>query len=375
MAAAKLGLKKIPFQIRPGLTDEEKKQLAMDLNIHRRHLSPKQLDELVIKYRKEGKSLRQIGEELGISHETVRRNISTATVTGETVEFPKTITGKDGKRRPAKLKPAPCITVNTIKEVERATDACQVAGPEFLPGKTIDLKRAERLAREKQNQDLRELEYEDVQLGQAKLFLGDFRIRGKEIADESVDVFFADPPYAKNALPLWLDLAKFATKKLKPSGILISYSGVLYLPQVHEMLGEHLQYLWTAAIYHTGGKKLVSAVKVQQAWKPILIYYKPPLNKYWKPFTDMVSGGQSKSNHIWEQAVDEAAHYIKALCPKNGTLLDPMMGAGTSLVAGLKVNKGLKCIGIEIDPAAYGTSEERIKKALASMTSGSNNNI
>ena len=83
----------------------------------------------------------------------------------------------------------------------------------------------------------------------------------------------------------------------------------------------------------------------------------------------MVTGGQSKDNHDWEQAVDEAAHYIKALCPKNGTLLDPMMGSGTSLVAGLISNLGLKCIGIEIDKATYAIAQERIKKTLDELSS------
>ena len=78
----------------------------------------------------------------------------------------------------------------------------------------------------------------------------------------------------------------------------------------------------------------------------------------------MVSGGQAKSNHDWEQPVYEAAHYIKALCPKNGVLLDPMMGSGTSIIAGLEAGLGLTCIGIDIDKAAYAKAESRAKETL-----------
>ena len=144
----------------------------------------------------------------------------------------------------------------------------------------------------------------------------------------------------------------------------MAYSGVLYLPQIHQMLGEHLTYLWTAAIYHSGRTKLVRAVQIHQAWKPILVYYKPPLRKYWRPFYDMVSGGQEKDHHHYEQAVAEAIHYIKAVCPRNGVLWDPMAGSATTIIAGLEAALGLTCIGCEIDKAAYATAEKRVKDTI-----------
>jgi len=144
----------------------------------------------------------------------------------------------------------------------------------------------------------------------------------------------------------------------------MAYSGVLYLPQIHQMLGEHLTYLWTAAIYHSGRTKLVRAVQIHQAWKPVLVYFKPPLRKYWRPFLDMVSGGQEKDHHHYEQSVAEAIHYIKAICPPNGILLDPMMGSATTIVAGLHTDIGLTCIGCELDKAAYASAEKRVKDTI-----------
>ena len=367
-AAAKNKLTTIPLDMRPGLTEQEKIQLALDLNLHRRHLSPEQMKDLMVRLRQEGRSLRQIGEKLGVSHRTVQRKLA-ATGSEDTVAMPETTIGRDNKRRRAKAKPkqGPSITINSLGELDKAVKACETAGADHLPGKSIDLRRLVRIANEKQAQDRRQQDYEDLKSGDVELLLGDFRERGKDIADASVHMIMTDPPYAKEFLSLWEDLARFAARVLVPGGVLVSYSGALYLPQIHQRLGNHLEYVWEAAILHTGGKKLVSNVKVQQAWKPVLIYCQPPRRVYWKPFTDMVSGGQSKSNHEWEQAVGEAAHYIKALCPRNGVLLDPMMGSGTSLIAGLGLGAGLKCIGIEIDKAAYATSEERVKQTLADL--------
>lgn len=367
--AAKNNAKSIPFEVRPGLTDEEKKQLMIELNLHRRHLSVKQLNQLIIKFRTEGRSLRQIGKKLGISHSTVKRKLADSTVTGNTVKLPDEIIGKDNKKRSAKVKPKckPRIAVNTLKELNRAVEACNKAGTERLPNKNFDLKRLERIAREEENRRLRTKKCSDFQLGKAELLFGNFQDKCKDIADQSISMIFTDPPYSKDSLPLFDDLGKVAARVLKPGSLLVTYSGVLYLPQVHEMLGKHLKYLWTAAISHSGAKKLVPAVRVHQAWKPILIYYKPPLDKYWRPFMDMVTGGQSKDNCEWEQSVDEAVHYIKALCPKDGILLDPMMGSGTSIVAGLK--SGVKrCTGIDNDPVAFSTAKERVEKFSREMT-------
>ncbi len=375
-AADILSLKSVPMIILPGLSEADKWALAQDLNLHRRHLTPQQIRKIVsenkmalpvlaLKYRAEGRSYRQIGEELGVSHQHVRRMIAEANVTHVPVELPETVVGKDGKKRKAKAKPKlyPTIYATTSSETQRAIQACQAAG-DTLPNRAITVKRAEQAASEKAKEDLRGKDYQDLKQGKATLWLGDFRYRCSEIPDSSVDVVFTDPLYAKDALPTWSDLGEIASKKLKPGGILLAYSGVLYLPQVHEMLGKHLNYLWMAAIYHSGRTKLVRSVQIQQAWKPILVYHKPPLRLYWRAFVDMVSGGQEKEHHQFEQAVGEALHYIRAFCPKDGLLWDPMMGSATTIVAGLSADLGLTCIGCEIDKAAYATAEQRVKETL-----------
>lgn len=371
--AQELGLKQIPFQIRPGLSEQEKWDLARDLNLHRRHLTQEQitlivqdnrekLPQMALKLRQQGNSLRQIGEELGISHQQVKNLVQQeAAVKDFTVELPETIKGKDGKKHPAKK---PVINVNTTKELQRGIDACQTVGPKELPQKPLELKRVERIARESERKRLRQQEVNDYKAGQIELLHGDFNIKGQEIPDNSVDVIFTDPPYDQASLPLWSQLGRLANRVLKPSGLLVSYSGSLYLNQIFPMLDDHLTYLWTAAIYHSGSKKKIYPVGMNQAWKPILIYYKSPKNIYWPTITDMVSGGESKQHHDWEQSVAEASHYIKAFCPRNSVLLDPMMGSGTSLVAGLQSGLGLHCIGIELDKAAYSDAEQRVKNAI-----------
>ena len=55
----------------------------------------------------------------------------------------------------------------------------------------------------------------------------------------------------------------------------------------------------------------------------------------------------------------EAQHFIKALCPPGGLVVDPMMCSGTTAVAAVKL--GLEFIGIEKDPGAFNAAKERVE--------------
>jgi site-specific DNA-methyltransferase (adenine-specific) len=52
---------------------------------------------------------------------------------------------------------------------------------------------------------------------------------------------------------------------------------------------------------------------------------------------------------------------IKALCPPQGTVLDPFAGSGSSLVAARQL--GRQCIGIDIDEQHCRTATMRLQEA------------
>lgn len=101
-ACAELGITEYPATIRRGMTDDEKREHVLALNLERRHLTREQRRELVATLRGEGWSLRRIGEKLNVSPPTVLRDA------GVTSETPAVITGQDGKQYPAH-RPPPII--------------------------------------------------------------------------------------------------------------------------------------------------------------------------------------------------------------------------------------------------------------------------
>ena len=66
--AAGLGIREVPIEVRVGLSDADKQQLAEDLNLHRRHLTREQLRLFVERrlVRTPEQSNRQIAAELGV---------------------------------------------------------------------------------------------------------------------------------------------------------------------------------------------------------------------------------------------------------------------------------------------------------------------
>lgn len=102
-ACLELGIKDWPRVIRVGLSEEEKIEHILALNLARRHLTREQRRELVLKLRQQGWSLRRIAQALGVSRDTVHKDVL-ATVRNLTVEnLPDRVIGKDGKSRPAQM--------------------------------------------------------------------------------------------------------------------------------------------------------------------------------------------------------------------------------------------------------------------------------
>lgn len=217
--------------------------------------------------------------------------------------------------------------------------------------------RAYKAVKQVQKAEQRAEQAAQITVDQALIF-GDFRIVGADLQDECADLVFTDPPYDEDAVQLYRDLGVFAARVLKPGGLCLAYSGHAHLPQVMNALAESLSYAWTCAIRHTGGELRFRKYNIRNGWKPVVMYYKEPLDLWWDWFSDMTTGGKEKEDHAWQQAEAEAAHYIDALCPAGGLVVDPFAGGATTLVAARDL--GLRYIGFEIEQDAYNAAQVRL---------------
>jgi hypothetical protein len=184
-----------------------------------------------------------------------------------------------------------------------------------------------------------------------QLLHGDFRILGSELLDESIDLIFTDPPYHEEHLTLWSDLASLANRVLKPGGMLLAYSGQIFLPQVLQSLSEHLTYCWLLGVAHSGGHIQIWKHSIWNDWKPIVMFSKgKPVEHDW--LMDLYRGDKGdKEAHEWSQGEGEAAYFIEKLTHPGGIVVDPMCGSGTILRAAHKLKR--TSFGMEIDNDRY----------------------
>jgi len=192
------------------------------------------------------------------------------------------------------------------------------------------------------------------------IITGDFREKGVEIPSNSVDLIFTDPPYNKQAVKLYDGLAEFGQRILRPGGLCLAYSGQVWFPHVLAAMREHLEYVWCFAVSFTGGQLRYRKLNLHNAWKPIVAFIKPPLDCWWEPFSDLISGGKAKESHEWEQPEAEATYFIERLCPEKGMVVDPFCGSGTTLVAAKRLGRNF--VGFEIDAGVAASARERISK-------------
>lgn len=179
--------------------------------------------------------------------------------------------------------------------------------------------------------------------------VGDFREVLQDI--EAVSLILTDPPYPKDALPLWRDLGKWAANALAEDGILIAYSGQLYLPEVLNYLGESLEYWWCGAVIHKGSGNLTPLShpvrKVINCWKPLVMFYKKGGIGFDRTFRDILDGvGPQKTDHNWQQPVEEAKILIEAFSREGELVVDPFAGSGGFCKAAFEL--GRIAVGAEI---------------------------
>jgi ParB-like chromosome segregation protein Spo0J len=202
-----------------------------------------------------------------------------------------------------------------------------------------------------------------------ELFEGDFRdIAPAKIANNSIDLVFTDPPYNYESLHLYKDLAKLASRVLKPGGSLITYFAQHHIHLIMDWIrdyGPGLMHWWPIIVEHQGHGTFMHAREVEVKCKPLLWFVKgakkQPAPRY---MPDLIKSElPDKTLHKWAQSPREAAHCISFLTLEGQTILDPFLGRGTTGVASLRLNR--RFIGIDVDPQAIESAKANFTLSLS----------
>lgn len=349
---------------------------VVSLNLKRRHLDSGQRAVLALKIEKqlavEAKG-RQATSAPGVyGGEPLSQKIEQA-VLGRASEQAAAIVGTNRQY------------VSDAKRIERTA-------PELLPlvsNRTLSFQDAKKLS--KDSEETREKVLERIATGEAKnvreakgqvkketqikkanghddslppsveILTGDFRVVASRIPDNSVDLIFTDPPYDRDSVSLYADLAILGARVLKPGGSLITYAGHYALPEILALMVPHLRYWWIIAMNHSGASARLPGKWVYVEWKPLLWFVKEYRAGKGYVADRVDSRSTDKEHHEWQQDTSEGQYYIEHLCPVGGTVLDPFLGGGTTGVASLAL--GRRFVGIEVDVNQVAIAKMRLSNA------------
>ena len=197
----------------------------------------------------------------------------------------------------------------------------------------------------------------EAELSDIKLIHGDCLDVMRGMDDKSVDAVFTSPPFKEEDVTgdYWLFYSEFMKQSMRVASkfVLVFHTATKINRLITEYPPKRLM-IW--------GKGYS-----QMSWRynPIFIYqisddYK--INKYiWSD----IFGAQSLygDNKVHKYQDPDILYFaILKMFKKCETILDPFMGSGTSLIAGIKL--GYKnIIGVEIDPGYFAIAQERIRVA------------
>ena len=194
-----------------------------------------------------------------------------------------------------------------------------------------------------------------------------------------IDVIITDPPYGREYLPLYKDLATFAFTTLCPGGWILCLTGWGIDWDIRKIFNEAgLEYI-TVCTYLVGGATLKGEKRTstglrswQQQAKPLLWYQKPgsKLDRRRAGTSDLIRAHDSVvivgENHVdrnqfhWQQCVEGFKQIAWIFANPQDVLCDPCMGSGTTLVAAYLQNRR-HVIGIENDQETYQLALQRVQ--------------
>ena len=194
------------------------------------------------------------------------------------------------------------------------------------------------------------------------LLVSDIASLHEHVPAASVDWIITDPPYAREHLHLWEELAAFAVHALKRGGSLLALSGQSWLPDVLARLNHpDLGYHWMLAYRTPQANTQIWGRHVASAWKPLLWYVKgtgySDLTVY-DVLTPPALAQQDTAYHPWGQQLAGVQLIVDAFAAPGDSVIDPFVGGGTTAVAARA--RGCSFLGADVDPAAIATTRERL---------------
>lgn len=178
--------------------------------------------------------------------------------------------------------------------------------------------------------------------------------------EQKADAIITDPPYAHEHLYLYEQLARIAPAILKPGGSLLVMTGQSYLPEILALMVPYIRYHWMISYLTPGGQSAqLWQRNVNTFWKPVLWFVNGDYKGKWiGDVAKSAVNDNDKRFHEWGQSETGMVDLVERVTEVGDLIVDPFMGAGTTGLAALALNR--QFIGIDKDPLAIETASKRL---------------
>jgi ParB-like chromosome segregation protein Spo0J len=340
-------IKQVFVTILKGLTDEQKRHLAVALNANRRHLTMDKKKAIIRQFLTENPKLsaRRLGRLVGVDHHTAQ-DVKNAMIEGGEIPRLEEIEGQDGKVYKAKG------ATTTLLDFKKTVN--HLAKVKELPGVVTHRKVRSQIARERREEAARK-GAEMTDPANTRLVHCDFRdLLAKEPDIEgAAGLVLTDYPYEEEFMPLLPDLAAFAKRVLMPGGWFVSYAGTAHMDRVIAALGAQLRYVWTIAVpFAQGGNyACYGGLNIFQLWRPVLVFHNgtPETCRVATNIHDRFAlGKREKDWHPWQQNLADTHLLVQTFSLDGDLVVDPLGGGFTTGAAVIQAGRGRRFVGCDI---------------------------
>lgn len=360
-ACRELKIKDVPTITLGGLTDEQKRDHALVLNMVRRKITRKQMRAIIASElrRTPDISNRWLAEIVGSTKNTVE-SVRRELLAGGEIDHVDSYRAKDGKRYPATR-----LYTERANQTDRARAALATLG-EDAPRKPVSLKRLEREAKNKERKNRARQRYRKPDdHAPIRLYHSDFRDLEQlaRISSSGVDLILTDVPYNQGFTSQFDDLGAFAARVLKDGGVFCVYVGVIQVADAIKSFSKHLEYRATAFSSWHGDGSVIQPLQCVTQTTPVLVFSKGKWTRTTRWYNVFHNENVEHDLHVWQKPLADVGHWLISFSDPDDLVCDPMAGSGTVAAACRQTAHGRRrFVGCDIDRDAVRLAQTRLKK-------------
>lgn len=330
-ACHELKIKDVPTITLAGLTDEQKRDHALVLNLVRRKITRKQMRAIISSElrRTPDISNQWLAEIVGSTDKTIQ-SVRKELITASEIPSLDAYRAKDGKRYPATR-----LYTERLKQSDRVRSALATLGDD-APRKPVSLKLLEREAKNKERtSQIRGRYRKPAEHAQVRLYHSTFQKLESvaQIEEDSVDLVLTDVPYNREFTQQFDDLAEFTARVLKHGGVFAVYVGVIQVADAIKSFARHLDYQATSFSSWLGAGPVIQPLQCVTQTTPILVFSKGKWTRTTRWYNCFHNSVAEQDLHEWQKPISDTEHWLLSFSDQDDLICDPCAGSGSTALA------------------------------------------